>query len=137
LDTLPYNAHTTASDALWAGLPLITCCGNSFAGRVAASLLTAVGLSELITHSLADYEVLALRLARDRSLLASIKAKLIHNRESYPLFDSKRFTRHLEVAYTTMWEIWQRGEKPRSFNVVPEPDGPMPGPGEKAVPKKS
>src|SRR5262249_31284059 len=79
LDTLPCNAHTTASDALWAGLPVLTCCGNSFAGRVAASLLTAVGLPELITHSFADYEARALRLARDGPLLASIKAKLALN----------------------------------------------------------
>ncbi len=130
LDTIPYNAHTTASDALWAGLPVLTCCGKSFTGRVAASLLTAVGLSELITHSLADYEALALRLARDRSLLASIKTKLIRNRENYPLFDSKRFTRHLEAAYTMMWEIWQRGESPRSFDVAPEPHGRILGSGE-------
>jgi predicted O-linked N-acetylglucosamine transferase (SPINDLY family) len=123
LDTLPCNAHTTASDALWAGLPVLTCCGESFAGRVAASLLTAVGLPELVTQNLDDYEALALRLARNASSLASIKAKLARNRESYPLFNSKRFTRHLEAAYTTMWEIWQRGEGPRSFSVAPEPTG--------------
>ena len=122
LDTLPINAHTTASDALWAGLPLLTCCGQSFAGRVAASLLYAIGLPELVTHGLEEYEALALRLARDASLLANIKAKLACNRDTYPLFNSKRFTRHLEAAYTTMWEIWQRGESPRSFSVTSKPD---------------
>ena len=79
LDTLPYNAHTTASDALWAGLPLVTCLGEAFAGRVAASLLKAVGLPELITTSLEDYEGLALRLARDPMLLGGIKDKLLRN----------------------------------------------------------
>src|SRR5262249_25656569 len=123
LDTLPINAHTTASDALWTGLPLLTCCGEAFAGRVAASILNAVGISELVTHNLEDYEALALRLARDASLLASIKAKLARNRQTYPLFNSKRFTRHLEAAYTTMWETWQRGERPQSFTVTPEPNG--------------
>jgi protein O-GlcNAc transferase len=119
LDTLPYNAHTTTSDALWAGLPVITCYGRSFAGRVAASILNAIGLRELVTHNLEDYEALALRLARNAPLLAGIKAKLAHNRSTYPLFDSKRFTRHLEAAYTTMWQTWQRGEKPQSFSVEP------------------
>jgi protein O-GlcNAc transferase len=122
LDTLPYNAHTTATDALWAGLPVLTCRGASFAGRVAASLLNAVGLPELVASDLEEYQALALKLARDTSLLASIKAKLTRNRDTYPLFNSKRFTYHLEAAYTTMWEIWQRGEGPRSFSVGPEPD---------------
>jgi predicted O-linked N-acetylglucosamine transferase (SPINDLY family) len=92
LDTLPYNAHTTASDALWAGLPVVTCLGETFAGRVAASLLKAVGLPELITTSLEDYEALALKLAREPLLLASIKAKLARNRDTCPLFDTARFT---------------------------------------------
>ena len=82
LDTLPYNAHTTASDALWAGLPVLTCMGDAFAGRVAASLLHAVGLPELVTANLDDYEALALKLARDPALLAEIKAKLAHNRDT-------------------------------------------------------
>jgi predicted O-linked N-acetylglucosamine transferase (SPINDLY family) len=122
LDTLPYNAHTTASDALWAGLPVLTCYGESFAGRVAASLLNAVGLPELVTRNLEEYEALAFRLAQDAPLLASIKAKLTRNRDTYPLFISKRFTRHLEAAYATMWEIWQRGESPRSFGVAVRED---------------
>jgi protein O-GlcNAc transferase len=117
LDTLPYNAHTTASDALWAGLPLVTCLGEAFAGRVAASLLKAVGLPELITTSLEEYEALALRLARDPAFLAGIKEKLLRNRDTYPLFDTARFTRHLEAAYTTMWQRSQRGEPPAAFAV--------------------
>src|SRR6266699_7029125 len=85
LDTLPCNAHTTASDALWAGLPVLTCLGETFAGRVAGSLLRAVGLHELVTTSLEDYEALALKLAREPSLLALVKAKLARNRETKPL----------------------------------------------------
>jgi predicted O-linked N-acetylglucosamine transferase (SPINDLY family) len=119
LDTLPYNAHTTASDALWAGLPVLTCQGETFAGRVAASLLHAVGLPELVTANLADYEALALKLAREPTLLAEIKAKLARNRDTTPLFDTERFTRHIESAYVNMWERWQRGEPPQSFSVAP------------------
>ncbi len=117
LDTTPYNAHTTGSDALWAGVPLVTCLGSTFASRVAASLLKAVGLDELITNSLAEYEALALKLARDPAPLASVRAKLKRNRETYPLFDTARFTRHLEAAYVTMWERYQRGEAPEAFAV--------------------
>jgi predicted O-linked N-acetylglucosamine transferase (SPINDLY family) len=117
LDTLPYNAHTTASDALWAGLPLVSCRGEAFAGGVGASLLNAVGLPELVTTSLEQYEALALQLARDTSLLQSVRAKLAQNRLSYPLFDTPRFCRHIEAAYLTAWQIWQRGESPRSFRV--------------------
>jgi predicted O-linked N-acetylglucosamine transferase (SPINDLY family) len=119
LDTLYYNAHTTAADALWAGVPVLTCRGETFAGRVAASLLGAVGLPELITTSLADYESLALRLARDPELLASLRDKLARNRRSFPLFDTDRFTRHIEAAYTAMWERAERGEPPESFAVPP------------------
>jgi len=117
LDTLPYNAHTTASDALWAGLPVLTCLGETFAGRVAASLLKAIGLDALITHTLAEYEALALRLARDPAYLAALKDTLIRNRDESPLFDTQSATRHIESAYLTMADIARRGEKPRSFNV--------------------
>ena len=117
LDTLPYNAHTTASDALWAGLPVVTCLGETFAGRVAASLLKAIGLDALITHSLAEYEALALRLARDPAHLAALKDRLIRNRDACLLFDTQSATRHIETAYLTMAEIARRNEKPRSFNV--------------------
>jgi predicted O-linked N-acetylglucosamine transferase (SPINDLY family) len=117
LDTLPYNAHTTASDALWAGLPVVTCQGNAFAGRVAASLLKAVGLPELVTHSLADYEALALRLAGDAEKLKSTRETLARNRLSQPLFDTDRFRRGIEAAYRQMWETWQRGDPAGPFRV--------------------
>ncbi len=120
LDTLPVNAHTTASDALWAGLPLITCCGEAFVGRVAASLLHAVALPELVTHSLADYEALALKLATDAPLLKSIRQKLERNRPTCALFDANRFRAHLEAAYTTMWDLYRCGESQRSFSVAPQ-----------------
>jgi predicted O-linked N-acetylglucosamine transferase (SPINDLY family) len=120
VDTCPYNAHTTAaSDALWAGLPVLTCQGESFAGRVAASQLHAVGLPELVTSDVGSYEMLALKLARDPALLQSIRQKLARNRLTCPLFDTERFRRHIEAAYTTMWETHQRGESPRSFRVEP------------------
>jgi protein O-GlcNAc transferase len=99
LDTLPYNAHATATDALWAGLPVVTVMGEAFAGRVAASLLQAIGMSELVTNNLADYEALALALARDPARLASLKEKLARNIAATPLFDADRFTRDLEAAY--------------------------------------
>jgi predicted O-linked N-acetylglucosamine transferase (SPINDLY family) len=121
LDTLPYNAHTTASDALWAGLPVLTCAGETFAGRVAASLLHAVGLPELVTQSVAEYEALGLKLARDPAALVALKAKLANNRDTHPLFDTVRFTKHLEAAYRTMWERQQRGQGPAAFAVEPLP----------------
>ena len=118
LDTLPYNAHTTASDALWAGLPVLTCVGSTFAGRVAASLLTAVGLPELIVSSLEEYEALALELAQNPTMLTDLKVKLARNRENYPLFDTARFTRHIETAYRQMVERSRRGLPPESFAVL-------------------
>jgi protein O-GlcNAc transferase len=117
LDTLPINAHTTASDALWAGLPLLTCRGECFAGRVAASLLQAAGLPELVTDSLEEYEALALRLATDTSVLHGLREKLKQNELTFPLFDTDRYRRHIEAAYTKMWELWQRGEGTRNFAV--------------------
>jgi protein O-GlcNAc transferase len=119
LDTLPYNAHTTASDALWTGLPVLTCTGSAFAGRVATSLLRAIGLPELVTGDLPAYEALALRLAKDASLLETLRARLASNRLTHPLFDTDRFRRHIESAYTTIWETSQRGEQPRGFAVDP------------------
>ena len=119
LDTLPYNAGTTASDALWVGLPVLTCEGKAFAGRMAASLLHAVGVPELITRNLEEYKAMALKLARNPTLLAEIKAKLVRNRNTYPLFNTVRFARHIEAAYRTMWETWQHGEVPESFSVEP------------------
>jgi predicted O-linked N-acetylglucosamine transferase (SPINDLY family) len=120
LDTLPVNAHTTASDALWMGVPVLTCVGTTFAGRVAASLLSAIGLHELITHSLADYEQAALRLARDPGLISEMRAKLAANRETFPLFDTPRLTRHIETAYTIMWHRHESGLPPESFAVANE-----------------
>lgn len=117
LDTLPYNAHTTASDALWVGLPVVTVAGRSFAARVAASLLTAVGLPELITTSLAQYETLALALARSPQRLAELGRKLENNRGTAPLFDTPAFARHLEAAYVTMWQRHLEGKAPETFQV--------------------
>ncbi|HSS12294.1 MAG TPA: hypothetical protein VLL04_00270, partial [Rhizomicrobium sp.] len=102
LDTLPYNAHTTCSDALWAGLPLITAPGRSFPARVAASILKSANLPELIAADLGEYEALALRLARDPARLAAIRQKLVSGRKNVPLFDTIRFTRNLEAAYAAM-----------------------------------
>jgi predicted O-linked N-acetylglucosamine transferase (SPINDLY family) len=119
LDTLPYNAHTTASDALWAGLPVLTCLGSTFPGRVAGSLLDAIGMPELVTRSLQEYEAMALKLAGDPDFLASLKAKLARNRNSCPLFDTARFARHIEAAYAAMWDRYRRGERPESFSVEP------------------
>ena len=104
LDTFPYNAHTTASDALWSGLPVLTLMGESFASRVGASLLHAVGLPELVTNSRGDFESLAIKLANDPQMLRAIKATLAENRLTFPLFNTPLFTRHLETAYIKMYE---------------------------------
>jgi len=117
LDTLPVNGHTTASDALWAGLPVLTCVGETLVSRVAGSLLTAIGLPELITTSLADYEALAVRLARRPDQLAGLRRRLARNRLTAPLFDSERFTRHIERAYRLMWERYVSGEAPQAIEV--------------------
>jgi protein O-GlcNAc transferase len=119
LDTVPYNAHTTASDALWVGLPVLTCLGHAFPGRVAASLLKSIGLSELIVESLEAYELAALKLARDRAALSNIRSRLAQNRKTHPLFNTERFCRHIEAAYMRMWERHQRGEPPEGFSVDP------------------
>jgi len=123
LDTLPYNAHTLASDALWGGCPVITCTGRAFAGRVAGSLLRAAGLPELVTSTLTDYEALARELARDPVRLRGIRGKLAANRLTTALFDSLRFTRHLESAYETMWRMHQAGQAPRPFAVASSAGG--------------
>ena len=112
LDTLPCNAHTTASDALWAGLPVLTCMGEAFAGRVAASLLHAIQLPELITSTREEYEALAIELARHPQKLAQICRKLEQNRLTTPLFDTQRFARHIETAYTKMYERYQADLRP-------------------------
>jgi predicted O-linked N-acetylglucosamine transferase (SPINDLY family) len=121
LDTLPFNAHTTASDALAAGLPVLTCLGQAFPGRVAASLLRAAGLPELVTSSLEEYESLAHRLATEPARLAELRARLVRNRQTHPVFDPERFRKHLEAAYVSMWQRSKQGEAPASFAVAPLP----------------
>jgi len=118
LDTYPYTGHTTTSDSLWAGLPVVTVMGDSFASRVAAGLLNAAGLPETVTTSFADYEATAFALARDPARLAGYRERLARTRLTVPLFDSARFTRALESAYETMWAIRGRGEAPRGFVVA-------------------
>ena len=117
LDGLPYNAHTTGSDALWAGVPMITRRGSAFAGRVAASLLFAADLPELVTESPGDYEALAVRLAKDESALAAIRGKLAQGRSTCALFDTDRSRRNIEAAYTEIWQRWLAGEPPASFGT--------------------
>ena len=118
LDTLPYNAHTTASDALWAGLPVLTRPGEAFAGRVAASLLRAVGLAELVVETATEYEALALALARDPARLAALRQRLALNRATAPLFDTDRFAQHLEAAFTAMVQRQRAGLPPAPFEVT-------------------
>jgi predicted O-linked N-acetylglucosamine transferase (SPINDLY family) len=117
VDTSPYNAHVTALDALSAGVPVLTLAGNSFAGRVAASLLNALGLLELVATSPSAYEALALRLARDPAALTEIKAKLARNLESSGIFDAQRYTRNLEKAFTAMRERHRNGEPAKGFQI--------------------
>jgi protein O-GlcNAc transferase len=117
LDTLPCNAHTTASDALWAGLPVLTCCGDTFAGRVAASLLTAVGLPELITPSSEEYERTALALALDPQRLTALRQKLADNRDASSLFDPVKLTGNIEAAYARMWQTWLSRKTPEPFAI--------------------
>lgn len=117
LDTLPCNAHTTASDALWTGLPVLTCLGESFAGRVAASLLNAIDLPELIAASLIEYEQLAIELAIHPEKLAKIKRKLADNRLSKPLFHTLNFTRHLEAAYLEMYRRYRADLSPEHIFI--------------------
>jgi predicted O-linked N-acetylglucosamine transferase (SPINDLY family) len=112
LDGLPYNAHTTASDALWAGVPVLTRRGTAFPGRVAASLLTVAGLPGLITESQAEYEALAVRLARDPAAL-----KVLRPSRTSPLFDTDLVRRRIEKAYEEMWRRWLAGEPPRAFTL--------------------
>ena len=117
IDTLPYNAHTTASDALWAGLPVLTCMGTTFAARVAGSLLRAMDLPELITHTQAAFEARAIELSQDPSALNEIQSKLLAHRDTSPLFDAPLFTRHIEAAYRTMQTRYQAELPPEHFSV--------------------
>jgi predicted O-linked N-acetylglucosamine transferase (SPINDLY family) len=104
IDTMPYNAHTTASDALWVGLPVLTLCGETFASRVAASMLNAIGLNELITSTAKEFEDLAIELANNTKKLQQIKNKLNNNKISKPLFNTKLFTKNIEKAYSIIYE---------------------------------
>jgi protein O-GlcNAc transferase len=122
LDTLPCNAHTTASDALWAGLPIITCSGNTFAGRVAGSLLHAAGLAELVTSSAEDYEAVALALAHSPERLSDYKRKLKDQRRSSSLFDICHFTKALEAAFQTMCDRWCATDSTPPCQSNPQPN---------------
>ena len=117
LDTLPYNAGTTASDALWAGLPVLTCIGEAFASRVAASVVTAAGLPELVVATPEEYEALAVRLATDPETLAGIKRKLAENRLTASLFDTDLFARNIETAYAEMYQRSQADLPPDHIYV--------------------
>ncbi|MBF0562684.1 MAG: glycosyltransferase, partial [Alphaproteobacteria bacterium] len=118
LDTMPYNAHTTASDALWMGCPVLTTFGGTFSGRVAASLLRAAGIPELAVADLAAYQKLAIELGRHPDRLHALRQRLVEGRATGPLFDLPRFTRALERAYEGMWAIYEDGEGPRPFSVT-------------------
>jgi predicted O-linked N-acetylglucosamine transferase (SPINDLY family) len=119
LDTLPCNAHTTASDALWAGVPVLTCCGETFAGRVAGSLLNAAGIPELITQSPEEYEQVALALAEDRDRLAALRSRVRTARDGL-LFDLPKLAGEIEAAYLRMWQNWRLGQKPAAFALETE-----------------
>ena len=119
LDTLPYNAGTTASDALWAGLPVLTCMGEAFAGRVGASVLRAVGLPELIASTPEQYEQLAVELASDPRRMTAIRAKLASGLRTAPLFDTAASARHLEAAYARMYDRYHAGLPPQHIHVDP------------------
>jgi predicted O-linked N-acetylglucosamine transferase (SPINDLY family) len=118
LDTAPYNAHTSASDALWAGVPVVSCPGESFASRVAGSLLNALGMPELVAASPAAYENLAAELAADAQKLASIRAKIARNAATHPLFDAPRFAKNLERAYEKMQQTYRSGALPGLIEVT-------------------
>ena len=122
LDTHPYNAGAVANDALWAGLPVLTCAGDSYVGRMAGSMLHAIGLPELVTRSLAEYEARALELAREPHRLAALRERLAENRARMPLFDMARYTRDIEAAYTEMWDRGRAGEPPAPIRIEPDRD---------------
>jgi protein O-GlcNAc transferase len=121
LDTVPLGAHSTVCDTLWAGTPVLTCTGSTFGGRVATSLLSALGLTELVADGLPNYRECALKLARNPQMLAALRARLAAHRDSFPLFNTQRFTLHIEAAYTAMWERHQRGDPPASISVPAMP----------------
>jgi predicted O-linked N-acetylglucosamine transferase (SPINDLY family) len=120
LDTLPFNAHATATDALWCGVPVLTVTGATFAGRVGRSLLRTLDLeNELACADLLSYETRALELARNPVRLAGVRERVARSRQASALFDTDRFRRHIEAAYIEMWERFRRGEAPAGFSVEP------------------
>jgi protein O-GlcNAc transferase len=118
LDTQVYNGHTTTSDALWAGVPVVTLQGSHFASRVSSSILSALGMSELITYSIEEYEALAVRLAFNILELKEMRLRIARNRMAAPLFDTPRFVKNLETAYKKMWKIFLTGAAPREIEVL-------------------
>jgi predicted O-linked N-acetylglucosamine transferase (SPINDLY family) len=121
LDTWPYNAHTTASDALWAGLPVVTYAGETFASRVAASLLDAVGLPQLACPTIADYETRIIELAGDAAARQALRRHLVAARDTAPLFDSETWTRDFGRLLWAMAERWSRGLPPDHIVLASEP----------------
>tara|TARA_B100001057_G_scaffold476445_1_gene544436 strand:+ start:479 stop:970 length:492 start_codon:yes stop_codon:yes gene_type:complete len=117
LDTYPYNAGTTASDALWSGLPVLTCSGNNFAGRVCSSILKSIGLDELITKSSEDYQNLAIELATHPEKMQKLKLKLIKNMKNKPLFNSQLFTKNIERLYENILKHYNLGLKPENMEI--------------------
>ncbi|WEZ83234.1 glycosyl transferase [Rhizobium sp. 32-5/1] len=126
LDTFPYNGHTTTSDKLWAGLPVLTARGTNFASRVSESLLNAIGLSELVAETPADFVEMAVRLANDPAAMAALKKTIAANRFTAPLFDAERFCRHLETAYVMMTERARTGQPPEHFDIPAMPSRTAP-----------
>jgi predicted O-linked N-acetylglucosamine transferase (SPINDLY family) len=117
LDTIPFNGGATGSDALWAGVPVVTCSGKSYAARMTGSLLHALGLPGLVTHSLPEYRKLALQLALDRGRLSEVRATLSLRKNTSPLFDTDRFRRHLEAAYRAMIARHETGQRPADLAI--------------------
>jgi predicted O-linked N-acetylglucosamine transferase (SPINDLY family) len=119
LDTFPYNGHTSTSDALWVGVPVVTRVGRNFAARVAGSILSTFGMTDLTSQSLEEYEALAISLAKDRERLRAMRDRIKVNRDGSPLFDTPRYCAEIESAFVTMYEIWRSGEQPRAIEVEP------------------
>jgi len=117
LDTYIYNGGATTAHALFMGVPVITLQGKTYISRMSSSLLTNIGLPELITHSLKEYETLAVELAKNPEKLKRIKSKIRINKGKYPLFDTSRFVKNLETAYQKMWEIYLQGKDPHSVSI--------------------
>ena len=116
-DTFNVNAHTTTSDSLWAGLPVLTMVGKSFSARVSASLLDSIGLKELVTNNISEYESMAINLAKNRNKLSKIRNRLNKNRKSYPLFNASLYCKNLEKAFEITYENYFNGLPPKDFEI--------------------